>query len=289
MRLGAIRLASICASAVLLLSLSAGGARADQPRDWMIAAQPDGTDLFIDAILPGAQLTAEHRIPIYGFANQLTFRGNSLYTAAFYESQADVELRILALTLGATGGFRSSFRSMEFEADEPIDRHARRLRTVDGDFTEATYGFAEGRATLSLPINDYVVFNGINSMRFEGRPPRSVDWRNGVVRDDNVLWKSDLMLFLKHRDWGGIAPMMQILDFGLGGRRFTQFNYGFILATRPGIQQADDILFLQVIFHPGATLGGVDNSDVYGLDVLFSPITFQLAYRTVLPLWRPEE
>jgi hypothetical protein len=82
--------------------------------------------------------------------------------------------------------------------------------------------------------------------------------------------------------------MMQFLNFELGDRRYTQFNYGFMLATRPGLQRADDILALQVLIHPGGSLGGVDNGDVYGLDVLFSPVTFFLAYRTVLPLWRPE-
>jgi hypothetical protein len=271
-----------------LTALTVSTAQAEQRRDWMIAPQPDGTDLFVDLILPGAQLTAEHRIPIYGFANQLTFRGNALYTAAFYESQADVDLRILALTLGATYGFRSVLRNMQFEEGERLDRDARRKRTVDGDFDKTVWGFFEGRARLSLPINEYVVFDGINALRIENRPDRTLDWRTGVVHDGGTFWKSDWMLFFKHEDWGGLAPMMQFLNFELGDRRYTQFNYGFMLATRPGLQRADDILALQVLIHPGGSLGGVDNGDVYGLDVLFSPVTFFLAYRTVLPLWRPE-
>ena len=271
-----------------VLLLAAPSVRADQPRDWMIAAQPDGTDLFLDMVLPGAQVTLEHRLPIYGFANQLSLRSSSLYILAFAQSQVDVELRIVVLTLGGSVGFRSSFRNMEFGADEKIGRHARRLRTVDGDFDTATWDYEEARATLSLPLNDYVVFNAINTVRREARPDRSIDYFHGVVHDSGVLWKSDVMLFVKHRDWGGIAPLVQVLDFGLDGRRRTQFNYGFIATWRPGIQRANDLIFLQVLFHPGASLGGVDNEDVYGLDVLFAPITFQLAYRTSLPVWRPE-
>ncbi|MDH5674670.1 MAG: hypothetical protein OEZ06_21260 [Myxococcales bacterium] len=274
--------------ALFLSLMGVRPAAADQARDWIIAAQPSGTDVFVDVVLPGAQLTAEHRVPIYGFSNQLTLRGNALYTAAFYESQADVELRILALTLGGTFGYHASMRNMEFEAGDRIDRHARRMRTVDGDFSRVGYEYAEGRATLSLPINDYVVFNAINSMRHEGRPMRSVDWRNGVVRDDGLLFRSDIMLFLKHKDWGGFAPLFQIMSFDLDDERHTQFNYGFMLVTRPGIQRANDLLFLQVLLHPGSSLGGYDNSDVYGLDVLFSPVTFLLAYRTMIPVWRPE-
>ena len=38
---------------------------ADQRRDWMVDIQPEGTYLDVDAVFPGAQLTLEHRIPIY--------------------------------------------------------------------------------------------------------------------------------------------------------------------------------------------------------------------------------
>ena len=44
----------------------------------------------------------------------------------------------------------------------------------------ATYG--EGRATLSLPINDNLVFLSVNALRFEGGLDRVFDWRLGIVR-----------------------------------------------------------------------------------------------------------
>jgi hypothetical protein len=78
--------APICSGvAVLALVLSlAGVARADQPRDWMISAPANGTFANVDIILPGTQLGIEHRVPIYGQANQLTLRGNALYTLPFF-------------------------------------------------------------------------------------------------------------------------------------------------------------------------------------------------------------
>jgi hypothetical protein len=268
--------------------LSATSARAEQPRDWMISAPENGTDFTVDAILPGAQLAIEHKLPVYGGANQLTLRGNALYTIPFYESQADVDLRILALTIGGSAGFRSDFGHMGFAPDESIDRGHRRERFVDGKVDTATWGFGEGRVTLSLPFNDYVLLNAINSLRFEDSPDRSFDFRNGIVHDGGTLFKSDIMLFFKHRSLGGFAPMKQILNFGLDRRRLTEFNYGFALATRPGFLRGRDIFFLQVLFNPGSTFGTYDNKDGYGLHVLFAPITFTLAYRMVIPVWRPD-
>jgi hypothetical protein len=274
----------------LLLAVGISTAQAEQTRDFMIAAQPVGTDVYMDVVLPGLQGTVEHRVPIYGaLANQLTLRANALATAAFFESQADVELRVLVLTLGASAGYRDVFTNQTFAADEQLDRYARRIRFVDGAQDRIDYGYGEGRATLSLPINDYVLFNAINTLRFEGGPDRAYDWRNAVVRDGkDALFRSDIMLFFKHRDWGGIAPMMQIMSFGLSEERFTQINYGFLFATRPGFRRSNDILFVQFLFHPGSTLGGYDNSDGYGNHLLFSPISLTVAYRMILPVWRPE-
>lgn len=274
------------ACAVALVAFAPPAAHAEQARDWILAAQPGGTDLMLDAILPGAQATIEHRIPIYGFANQLTFRANSLFVLPLYESQADVDLRILVLTLGASAGFRDTFRNLTFAPGERLDRDHRRQRELDGRVSNEIWGFYEGRAILSLPFNDYLVFQGVNTMRFEGVPDRTFDWRTGVVHDGQ-FFRSDNMLFLKHRDWGGIAPVVQILDFELGPQRTTQINYGVAIVTRPGLRRRNDLLFAQVLFHPGATLG-TDENDFYGTHLLFSPIVVTVAYRAVLPVYRPE-
>ena len=268
-----------------VLAVGVRAARAEQPRDWILGAQQPGTDLMLDAILPGVQATVEHRIPIYEIANQLTLRANSLLLLPLYESQADVDLRLLVLTLGASAGFRDTFRNLTFAPGERIDRDHRRQRELDGRVSNEIWGFYEGRATLSLPFNDYLVFQGVNTFRREGRPERSYDWRNGVVHDGK-LFRSDNMLFLKHRDWGGIAPITQILDFQDGSNHITQVNYGVALVTRPGARRRDDLLFVQVLFHPGKTLG--DENDSYGMHLLFSPIVVTVAYRAVLPISRPD-
>jgi hypothetical protein len=270
----------------ILFSLPSG-ARADQTRDFMIAAPENGTFAFLDLIFPGIQTGIEQRVPIYGNANQLVLRANALYLVPFYESQADVDLRLLVLTLGASAGFRYDFRSLEFQENERLDRHYRRIREIDGRATDAFWGFGEVRATLSLPINDYVLANGINTYRGQGSPDRTFDWRNGIVHD-GTLFRSDIMLFFKHPDIGGIAPLWQILNFELGNKRYTQFNYGFMAVTRPGFMRANDILLLQVLIHPGSTLGGYDNSFSYGSHLFYQPFTFLVAYRMILPIWRPE-
>jgi hypothetical protein len=283
--------APICSGvAVLALVLSLTGvARADQPRDWMISAPLNGTFANVDIVLPGAQLGLEHRVPIYGQANQLTLRGNALYTLPFFEPQADVELRIVVLTLGGSVGFHDDLQHMDFGPNESIDRGARRMRFVNGWYDQASWAYGEGRATLSLPLSDWALFNAINYLRVDGAMPnRTYDYRNGIVRDGGTLFKSDIMLFFKDRSFGGVGPMMQVLNFSLGTHRFTQLNYGLQFVMRPGLVRKDDILFFQLLFNPGSTLGTYDNEKSYGNHLLFSPINFTLAYRVVLPVWKPE-
>jgi len=273
---------------LVVATLGMSSARAEQTRDFMIAAGEAGTDVFVDTVLPGAQLTVEHREPIYAFANQLNLRANALLTPAFFESQADVELRVLVLTLGGSYGYRNLMSEQTFEEGEEHDRYARRIKFVDGLQTSDAFTFGEFRATVSLPVNDWVVFNGINTFRFEGGDDRSYDWRNAVVRDsEDMLFRSDLMLFFKHRDFGGLAPLFQIMNYGLGNERFTQLNYGFLFATRPGFRRANDIFFVQFLFHPGSTFGSYDNSEGYGNHLLFSPISLTIAYRVILEAYRP--
>lgn len=274
---------------LVVMAYAAPRARAEQTRDFMISAGESGTDVFVDTILPGAQLTLEHREPIYQLANQLNLRASGLLTPAFFETQADVELRILVLTLGGTYGYRNLMSEQTFAEGEEFDRYARRIKFVNGEQTSDAFGFGEFRATLSLPINDYVVFNGINTFRFEGGHDRSFDWRNAIVRDSDMMFKSDLMLFFKHRDFGGLAPMVQIMNFSLNDERYTELNYGFLLATRPGFRRANDIFFVQFLFHPGSTFGSYDNSEAYGNHLLFSPISLTIAYRVIFEVWRPSD
>ena len=252
----------------------------------MVALRPAGTDVYLDAVFPGLQATVEHREPIYGAANGFTARASSLWTMLFMEQQLDVELRVLALTLGGSVGWSHVYRHYEFAANEQSDREGRLIRDDEADWDSGRWPFAEGRLTLSLPFNDYVVFNGINTWRFEDRATRTFDWRNGIVRDNGMLFRSNLALFFKHRDWGAIAPLLEIQRYGIDGRRVTQLNYGFMLVTRPGLRERDDIFLFQFLWHFGDRLGGFDAGESYGQHTFSAPFTFILAYRMAFAIFR---
>jgi hypothetical protein len=251
----------------------------------MVGAQPGGTFLYVDAALPamGAQLLLEHRVPVNGVQNELAMRANALMTALLAEGQLDVDLRVMVFTVGAGLGYNDTFRGLVFRPDEPIDRAHRRKRDFAGDNTELGIWYGEARFNLSVPFNDYVVFLNLNTFRFEDRPDRSFDWRQGIVHE-GFYFKSDVYLFLKHRAAGAIAPLVQFYDLELDGKMRTMFNYGFFFLTRPGLRRRDDILLFTMLFNFGKTFGNYDAKAVYGAHSFHAPITFLLAYRMVFDL-----
>jgi hypothetical protein len=215
--------------------------------------------------------------------NQLTLRGSAIAAIPFGGTQLDADLRIVILTLGTSVGASDVWRNQTYAANEPLTRKQRRQREAGGEFDAATFGFWEGRVGLDLPFNDFVLFHNVNSYRITGSPARSFDNLLGVVHDGDYV-RSDFQLFFKHRDYGGIAPMLQLLDFPLDGARHTQVNVGFAVVARAGLVRRDDILLFQMLFQAGDALGGYDNRDTYGLAVLRGPATFVLAYRSVIAL-----
>lgn len=283
-----MRVGRALVAAAFLVSLgSTRPAAADQPSDWMVGAGSEGTFLNLDFVLGALQSSVEHRIPIYGQANMLTLRGGGLLAVPFTGGQADVDLRILNFTLGMSGGGSNVWRNMTFAPGEPLDRKERRERDAAGDFNSEAFGYWEGRAGLAFLFNDYVVFNNVNAWRITGAPDRSFDYLTNVV-DDGRYVRNDFQLFFKHRDWGAIAPMFQILNFPLDDDWHTQYNFGFFAATRAGLTGRDDVIALQMLFHWHAAFGGYDNDDVYGWAILRGPVTFLLAYRSQINLWKPD-
>jgi hypothetical protein len=258
-------------------------ASARQPQDWMISATKPGTAVNLDAVFGAFQAGIEHRINFYGMANQLTLRGSAIAAIPFGSTQLDADLRIVVLTLGASVGATDVWRNQTFAPDESLSRKERREREAAGEMNAMGYGFVEGRLALALPLNDYMVFNAVNAYRLTGADKRSFDNMIGVVHDGNYL-RSDVQLFFKHRAVGALAPMLQVLNFPLDGARHTQFNYGFAFVSRAGLTRKDDVILFQLLVHPGGELGGYDNKDVYGLAVLRGPVTFTLAYRSVINL-----
>jgi hypothetical protein len=265
-------------------------ARAEQRRDWMVAPQPAGTYANVDVVFPGAQLMLEHRRSFYGVANELNIKASILPTIVFMESQLDADFRLVVLSLGGSVGFRDVFHNITFGPGETnYDRVARRSVDLGGSYTNQFSTFGEGRATLSLPLNDNMVFLSVNAVRFESGPDRTFDWRLGIVRDSGMQFRSDTTFFLKHRSFGAIGPQVQILNYALNGLRNTQVNYGFTFTTRPGMRARNDIFFLSVLFGMGGTVNGVPTENIYGNHLFKLPVTFQLAYRTVFEIAGPKK
>jgi hypothetical protein len=264
----------------LLLPVTAS---ANQPQDWMLAAGKNGTFANIDAIFGAVQAGVENRSAIYGGANQLTLRASAIAAIPFGGAQLDADLRILILTLGTSVGFQDVWHNMTFRLEEPITRKQRREREAAGDMNNAASPFWEGRVGLALPFNDHVLLNSTTSFRLTGSATRTFDNLIGVVHDGNYL-RSDIALFFKHPDVGGIGPMVQFLNFPLDGVRHTQINYGLMFVSRAGLVRRDDLLLFQILYNAGDTLGGYNNRDVYGMATIRGPIAFTLAYRSVINL-----
>jgi hypothetical protein len=291
-------------TAVLLLAatLSPAIALAEQPRDWMVRANPEGGRVNIDLVYPGTQIGYEHTVAIYGAANALTLRGADLLTAAFNDIRVDADLRILALRLGATAGYRDNWRACTFRRDQAVDRAA--LRDCDNtvgfsgmplDHGSDDFPYAKLRLGLDLPFNDWVVYSGTTELVFEDRPARSLDRRAGVVRDADMLVRSEHFLLFHHRGFGGAGPLFQLLDYELGTERRRVLAYGFMLVGRPGFTRENDLLLLQMLFHFGDSLGGGDYRAYWGAHNIYTsdstlvtgtrvPLSFLLAYRMVFNL-----
>jgi hypothetical protein len=264
----------------LLLPLRAS---AEQRHDWMLAAGKPGTYVNLDIIFGAVQATLEHRINIFGGANTLTLKAGALAAIPFGSAQADADLRIVILNIGASVGAQDIWINQTFPKGVEPTRKLRREREASGDFDTAQYAFFEGRAGIVLPFNDYLLFNNVNSFRIMGSQENTFDYQTGVVHDGNYL-RSDFQLFVKHNDFGGLAPMFQILNFPYLNERRTQTNFGFVFVSRAGLVGRDDLILFQMLFHAGDALGGYDNSNVYGMAVLRGPLSFTLVYRSVIGL-----
>ena len=275
-------------TALALTGLAATRASAQQAQDWMVGAGKKGTYTNLDFIVGAVQGSLEHRLPIYGGANMFTLRGGGLLAVPFGSTQVDAELRVVNLTLGVTAGYMSVWRNQTFDLGAPKHRKERREREAAGDFNRDAFPFWEGRASLGFVFNDYVVFNHITSYRLTDATANSFDNVTNVVHDGDFA-RFDFQLFFKHKDVGSLAPVVQILNFAEEGDRHTQFNYGFMLLSRAGLVQRDDLVLFQMMFHPGGVFGGYDNSDIYGAALWRGPFSLLLAYRTVIRLWDGEK
>jgi hypothetical protein len=269
----------------IALSCGPHTAHAEQPRDWIIAYQPGGTYLYTDWLGLGFQAQLEHRLPFFQGANELDLRVNVEPSLFYYESQADVDVRILVLTLGASVGFRDNFFNIAFKPGEDVGYQGRRHAVTHNSVN----GFGEGRATLGLPFNDYVALISQFGARFEGGTDRTFDWRLGIVRDSGIFLHSDTALMFHNRTLGGIGPQVQVLRYDLDGHRNTQVNFGFVYAGRVGIRRRYDAVLLSVLFGLTGDINGVPTSQIYGDHYLKWPVVIQFGYRIQWELQGPKK
>jgi hypothetical protein len=270
--------------AAVALVLASAPARAEQPRDFMLNFQPYGGWLMIDYFGTGTQVTLELSEPIYGNTNALTAGVSMVATYPLGETYAKVDLRLLFLSIGATAAYRSVWRDLAFEPGEDsycleCDRGARRERDKLFGDTPGTdqFGWFEGRVNLYFPFNQYVVGVASGALRYEGRHDRSYDWFYTSVFDGGTLGRFEANLFVKHPDWGGIGPYIQLLALPRAGKHDSQWAYGFNATTRLGLLQRNDLLFLTFLIRPG--------DEYYGQHNYFAPVRALLIYRMMLDLW----
>lgn len=260
------------------------GSYAEQRRDWFVSGPRDeGTYLTGDFLLGVFRGTLAHEIQIFGNSNQLTLFGSGTAALPFGTAEAGFDLRIIALSVGASAGVTRTWRGLACDPGQVCSRRVRREKNASGDFTEATVNFGEARVQGFLPFNEYVTGVGQAAYYVSDAPDRMFDYANGIVHDGEFL-RVNLMLFLKHRDWGAFAPTLQIFHFPVDGDRHTQINTGFTALTRAGLIVKDDLFLLQMLFHDPGVTGGYDNEQVYGSHIWRGPFTLTLAYRAQLAL-----
>ncbi len=247
----------------------------------MLGAGDPGTYLNLDVVFGALQATLEHRINIFGGANTLSLRAGALAAIPYGSAQVDADIRLVILNLGVSAGGQDLWINQTFPRGVEPTRKLRREREASGDFDTQQFGFLEARAGLVLPFNDYLLFNNVNAYRWTGMDDSTFDYQTGVVHNGDYL-RSDFQLFFKDDSWGGLAPMVQLLNFEFERDRHTQVNFGFVFLTRAGLVSRDDLILFQMLFHAGDELGGYDNSDVYGMAVLRGPASFTLAYRSII-------
>lgn len=274
--------ACVCLLAALLASVS-GPALAQQTRDYMLGFDPNGTFLLLDYFGTGGQITLEHRLPIYGDSNDLTLGAAVVPAYPLGEAYARADLRILFFGIGTTLAYRSVWRNLEFEPDPDgyclrCDREGR--REVDG-FLDRSPGsddwpYAEVRASLYGPFNEYFVGTTTAALRYEGRDDRTFDWFYTSVYDRGFLGRWETQFYFKHRDIGGIGPYAQLLVLPRGDKHESQWAIGFNAVTRLGILRKDDLLFITFLARPG--------DDSYGQHSYFAPIRALAIYRVRLTL-----
>lgn len=273
-----------CFLAAMAMLHGPGLARAEQPRDWMFSVTPPGTRLMLDYFVTGAQATLQHKLPIYGKLNGLTTAVNTLIAYPSAEVGAHADLRVLFLSVGVSAGYRALWRNLSFAPGEDgdycsdCDRRARRSQDRILRRSQSTDRFSmfEARVNLFAPFNKHVVLTSELARRYEGRRDLSYDWFYTNIHDGgwNTRWETNL--YVMHRDWGALAPYVQMMRLPRGSRMDVEWAYGFNAVTRLGLVRRNDLLLLTFLTRP--------NDPYYGTHSYYIPARALLVYRVAIDL-----
>lgn len=250
----------------------------------MLDVQPAGTWLLLDYFGTGGQATLEHRMPIYGLANDLTLSAGLIPTYPLGEAFVRGDLRMLIFNFAGSLSYRSVWRDLRFERGDngeyckACDRPARRAKDPFSARTPTSDEFLSAEAEVSalIPFNDNLVMQTVAAARYEGRADRTFDWFYTSIYDHGVLGRFETSLFLKHRDWGGIGPYLQLLMLPRDGKHVAQWAAGFNAVTRLGLITRNDLLLLTFLIRPG--------DGTYGQHDYYMPVRSLLIYRMMLEL-----
>jgi hypothetical protein len=264
--------------AAFVLAQTACLAHAEQPRDFMLSFQPDGWFGSAAFFGNGILATVEHRLPIYGDANSLTTRAEGLASLPLGELSLHGDLRIMNLGFGGSLGYRQVWQNLAFAPGQDFNQDARRQRDrwVGGDTNSNGFVYGEVRTQLQLPLNPYVVFNSVGKLRYEDMGGLAYDWLLADVHDRGWIGSGEVMLFLKHRDWGGIGPYVMWTALPRYQEHVQKIAVGFNAVTRPGLFRRNDMLAVTFLIRPG--------DDTYGQHFYYLPIRGLIAYRVAWEL-----
>ena len=274
-----------CVALAVVLGLTLGTrAHAQQARDYMLTFQPEGSFAYLDYYGTGGMFTLEHRHRIYGNSNELTLGASLIPSFPLGEAHARADLRILFLSIGGSLAYRTVWRNLVFEPGEDgeyckaCDRASRRKMDplLEPTTGSTAYGIAEARATIYLPFNDHLIALANVALRHEGRPDRSFDWFYASVYDGGLMRRFEFQAFVKHPDFGGIGPYVQLLVLPRDGKLVEQWAGGFNLAFRLGILPRNDLIFWTLLVRPG--------DGEFGQHSYYSPVRSLLIYRMILDL-----
>jgi hypothetical protein len=270
--------------AALVLSATARVAHADQRRDFMLEQSGEfGQHLIADYFGTGGQLTLEHRGGIYGRTNDYAFRASTLVGYPLAQANLSASLRVLFFEIGASIGYRAVWRNLSFEPGEhsycdKCDRPARRDRDPilgSGPDTDR-YLLSSAYVQMYAPMNEYFVLSSLLSADYQGVKPRTYDQFNTDIHDGGVMIRWETAAFIKHRDWGGIGPYVQLLSLPRAGHHETEVAYGFNAVTRPGLLTRNDTLLITFLMRPG--------DGYYGQHSYYMPVRALAIWRFTLTL-----